>query len=269
MPFPSGERVLPGFMARPARVRQPLPAILVIQEVWGVDDHIQDLTLRLATAGYVAFAPDLYAEGGQRPETLAVGRVEGVKRFLDTLPPGAWGNPAERDAALARLPEPERTHVGGTLGTLFGGVMRDIPGFTRHLRAAADFLRGHEASRGRPVGSTGYCMGGALSALLACADPKLAAAVIYYGAAPPAAQIPGIGCPLLGFYGGDDLRITEAVPALAQTLQAAGKRFEYHVYPGAPHAFFNDTRASYHVDAARDAWARTLAFFAQALGGTA
>jgi carboxymethylenebutenolidase len=65
---------------------------------------------------------------------------------------------------------------------------------------------------------------------------------------------------MLGLYGGEDHAITEAIPALADAMASAGRRFEYHVYPGAPHAFFNDTRSAYRVDAARNAWVRALEF---------
>jgi carboxymethylenebutenolidase len=262
--YRSDGQSVPAYLAKPARVSDPLPAVVVIQEVWGVDDHIQDVVLRVSTAGYLALAPDLYARGGRRPAALAADRIEAVKAFLDSVPPSAWMNPSERDAALARLPEPQRRSIGETLGLLLSPD-RPMERYTADLRAGVRYLRDHPASRGRRVGSVGFCMGGALSALLACAEPELRAAVIYYGSAPPAGQIAGIRCPLLGLYGGDDPRITQGVPAFAEALRAASKTFEYHVFPGAPHAFFNDTRSSYRVDAARQAWARTLVFFAQHL----
>jgi carboxymethylenebutenolidase len=112
-------------------------------------------------------------------------------------------------------------------------------------------------------------MGGGLSARLACGDPELAAAVIFYGASPEADHLAALVCPVLGFYGGEDPRITGAVPALAAAMEAAGKDFEWHVYLGAAHAFFNDTRRAYDVDAARDAWARALGFFARTLSPVA
>jgi len=65
--------------------------------------------------------------------------------------------------------------------------------------------------------------------------------------------------------GGNDHGITDAVPAFADAMQAAGKRFDHHVYPRAPHAFFNDTRPAYRVRASRDAWARTLGFLVEQL----
>lgn len=70
---------------------------------------------------------------------------------------------------------------------------------------------------------------------------------------------------MLGLYGGDDPRITDGVPAFAEAMKLAGKSFEHHVYAGAPHAFFNDERRSYRLSPSRDAWARTLAFFAKHL----
>jgi carboxymethylenebutenolidase len=255
---------VPAFVSWPARAAQGLPAIVVIQEVWGVTGHVQDLASRFAAAGYLALAPDLYAHGGRRPEALASSRIDAVEAFVETMPPSALMNPAERETALARLPEPQRRQVGETLGVLFAPT-RPMDQYVGDLRAAVAYLRTHPVSRGQRVGAVGYCMGGGLVALLACSEPDLAAAVTYYGASPPADRIAGIRCPVLGLYGGADRRITEGVPAFAEAMRAAGKPFEHRVYPGAPHAFFNDEHSVYRVDAARDAWVRTLAFFAEHL----
>ncbi|MDA8061113.1 MAG: dienelactone hydrolase family protein, partial [Actinomycetota bacterium] len=94
----------------------------------------------------------------------------------------------------------------------------------------------------------------------------LAAAAVFYGSSPSPEQARRVACPLRGFYGEDDPRIVSGLPAFAQALDAAGADHELRIYPGAGHAFFNDTRPSYRPDAARDAWARTLGFFAEALG---
>lgn len=260
----SGADILPAYLARPSRAQGPLPAVIVIQEIWGVDPHIRDLTERFAAAGYVAVAPDLYAHGGQRAEGLSAERIEALKAFMETVPPSAWQNPAEMEAAMARLPEGERAQVERTRQTLFGGA-RNAVTHLPDLQATAAWLRSNAACRGRKVVVTGYCMGGALSALLACADSELGAAAIYYGSAPPADRLAGIACPVFGFYGAEDPRITGGVPAFAEAMAAAGKRFQYRIYPATGHAFFNDTRASYQVESARDAWATTLAFFAEAV----
>ncbi|MCL6593178.1 MAG: dienelactone hydrolase family protein, partial [Alicyclobacillus sp.] len=174
-----------GYLAKPARAEQPLAAVVVIQEIWGVDGHIQDLVRRFAQAGYVAFAPDLYSRNGQRPAPLAAERVEEVKNFLDSVPPGVWHSQEERQAAIAQLPGEQGQRISETFATLFGGLEYD-----RHiaqLLATTAWLRETcPHSQGQPVVSVGFCMGGALSVRLACADAALRGAVIFYGQAPEA-----------------------------------------------------------------------------------
>ncbi len=77
------------YLSRPVAADGPLPGVVVIQEIWGVDRHIQDVADRFASAGYVALAPDLYSAGGGRPPALAVDRVEAAKAFLELDPSGA------------------------------------------------------------------------------------------------------------------------------------------------------------------------------------
>jgi carboxymethylenebutenolidase len=238
-----------------------LPAVLLIQEAWGVDGHIQDLTERLAAAGYLTLAPDLYAVGG-RPAELAPERIAAVKAFLETVAPNVWTDPAERERALQTLPQEERERVSATMGVLFS--RRDPDGQLAVLRDAVRSLRADPGCDGH-VGAVGWCMGGGLSGRLAAHEPALDAAVIFYGSPPSDDEVARIACPLLGLYGAEDARISAAVPAFAAAAAQAGVSFEHHIYPGAPHAFFNDTRRSYRADAARDAWARCLAFFARHL----
>ena len=252
---------VPAYRARPAVVRDPLPAVIVIQEAWGVDEHIMDIVRRVATAGYLALAPDLYAAGGERPQPLRAERMEAVKRFVNTMPPGAWTDSRARQEALDRLPEPERDAVTESMAAMSPGGER-----LHLLRAAVGHVRADPDAAGKPVGCMGFCMGGALSGRLACSEPNLRAAAIFYGTPPPEEELLALACPLLGFYGGEDRRITDAVPGMAKTIEEIGGSFEHHVYPRAPHAFLNDTRPSFRVDAARDAWARLLGFFAERLG---
>ena len=258
------------YLAHPEPVSAPLPGVIVIQEVWGVDAHIRDVAERFATAGYAALAPDLYSAGGARPPALAAHRVEAARAFLDSIPPAEWmavlGDEERRAQALARLPADEGAQVGETVGALFGSAGGDSVRHLGVLRAAFAYLRSLPACGGRPVGSVGYCMGGGLSALLACEEPDLSAAVIFYGQSPGAEQVARVRCPLRGFYGQDDPRVIAGLPDFAAALQSVGVDHGLRIYPGTPHAFFNDTRPSYRPEAARDAWARTLAFFAEALG---
>ena len=261
---PSGSATFGAYRVAPEPAGEALPAVVLIQEIWGVDEHIQDLAGRLAGAGYLVLAPDLYSLGGGRPAALEPPRVAAVKAFLDTVPPASWWDEAARARALAALPADQSEPLAATFAALFS--RRDPASLIVALRDAVSFLRADAGCTGR-VGSVGFCMGGGLSAQLACAERELAAAVIFYGASPAADDLAGLCCPVLGFYGGEDPRITATVPELAAAMKAAGKSYEWHVYAGAPHAFFNDTRCSYHVSAARDAWARLLGFFAEHLAG--
>ncbi|MDP4107588.1 MAG: dienelactone hydrolase family protein, partial [Bacillota bacterium] len=90
-------------------------------------------------------------------------------------------------------------------------------------------------------------------------------AAIFYGNAPSEDELQNIHCPVYGFYGDQDKRITDNVPAFAAQMKQNGKTFNYQIYPQTGHAFFNDTRASYNVVAARDAFQRVLSFFHDSL----
>lgn len=129
------------------------------------------------------------------------------------------------------------------------------------LKAGAKYLKGLPACNGK-AGVVGFCMGGGLCYRFAAHSEAPDAAVVFYGSSPnQLEEAKSVSCPVLGLYGEADARITGNAPALAEAFKAAGKSFEYHVYPGAPHAFFNDEAPSYRREAAQDAWQRTLAFF--------
>jgi len=238
--------------------------VVLVQEIWGVDGFIMDVAGRLAAAGYLACAPDLYSLGGMRPPELAVVRIQRAKELLDTVPPHLWWDAAARERALAQLPGDDGAQLKATFAALLGPHAGD--GHLDILRAAVAAARADVRGDGH-IGVAGWCRGGALAGRLACVEPGLDAAVVYYGAAPPAEDVPGIACPVLGLYGGADPAVSDGVPAFAHAMRTAGKRFTWRLYDGAPHAFFNDTRAAYHVAAARHAWAETLTFLSRHLGG--
>ena len=132
-----------------------------------------------------------------------------------------------------------------------------------NLRQAHAFLANRGAAR---VGVLGWCFGGnqALAAALAL-PTEIDATVIFYGGNPPADPAPlrTLRMPVLGLYGGADSSIPQAaVDAFDAALTAADVAHEFHVYPGAGHAFANPSGQSYQPAAADDAWARTTAFLA-------
>lgn len=252
-----------GYLAVPKRAGKPLPAVLVIQEIWGPDRHIVDVAERVAAAGYVALAPDLYSRGG-RPEVFSSERIEALKALMETVPPKVWADPAESAKVL---------DAQGDMGKKIGETQKAVFNQTDHsekvkdLLAWAHYLDAAPESRGMPLASIGFCMGGGLSFALAGSLPSLRAAMVFYGSAPSEALMEAIRCPVYGFYGETDARITQTVPDTEAAMARLGKTYEPKIYAGAGHAFFNDTRGSYHVDAARDAWARALPLFRKHLVG--
>ena len=139
----------------------------------------------------------------------------------------------------------------------------------RDLQTAFAYLQAHPAVKKDRVGSIGWCMGGRYSLQLATVEPKLAAAVAYYGAPPTdAAAIAAIQAPVLGSFGAEDKGPTpDQALAFEAAMKKAGKTIDVKVYPGAGHAFanVNNPWGGYRKDAAEDAWARTKAFLAKHL----
>src|SRR6185295_10286093 len=117
------------------------------------------------------------------------------------------------------------------------------------------------------VGCIGFCWGGSQSFQYAAAQPALGAAVVCYGTAPMKDNKPDneilskIQCPVLGLYGGNDARVTATVAATDEAMRTLKKSFEQEKYEGAGHGFLRQQSSAANTDAAKKAWARTIAFF--------
>jgi carboxymethylenebutenolidase len=211
-----------GLLVTPAG-KGPSPAVLVIQEWWGLDEWVKDQARALAKEGYVALAVDLY-------RGKVTNKQEEAHQYMMGLPP---------EQALA------------------------------DLKAAFGFLAARPDVKKDRIGSIGWCMGGRYTLALATQEPKLAAAVAYYGAPPAdAAEIAKIQAPVLGNFGGDDKGPSpDQVKAFEAEMKKAGKPVDVKIYEGAPHAFANPNNpwGGYREAAAKDAWARTTDFFARNL----
>jgi carboxymethylenebutenolidase len=111
-------------------------------------------------------------------------------------------------------------------------------------------------------GVVGFCFGGNYTLLLAANNPKIAAAVPYYGTTPqPASVMAATNAAILGQYGGTDTRVDNTIPDLEKVMKDNGKTFEKKLWDGAGHAFNNDTGGSYNEVAAVNAWTNTTAWF--------
>ena len=131
-----------------------------------------------------------------------------------------------------------------------------------------DFIAGAGWFKARPdgtgkMGVTGFCFGGGVAHMLATRLPDLNAAVPFYGNHPAAEEAVKVKAPLLIHFAGIDERINAAWPAYEAALKAAGARYTAHSYAGTQHGFHNDTTPRFDASAAKLAWERTLAFFAQ------
>jgi carboxymethylenebutenolidase len=140
----------------------------------------------------------------------------------------------------------------------------DMEAAAQEIRAAVGYLLEREAVEG--VGVVGFCMGGRLSLLMSMQAERLGAAIAFYGRALEPEQATQVRIPVLGLYGSEDHGIpVESVRAMEAALKQAVVPCQFQIYEGAQHAFFNDTRASYHPEAAADAWARSLAWLREHL----
>jgi carboxymethylenebutenolidase len=223
---PAAGGTMPAFLGRPAG-GAPAPAVLVIQEAFGLNEHIKDVAKRIAGEGYVALAPDLYWRGGK-----------GRTVRYDQLP--------EAIALMQSLNDKD--------------IVSDVA-------SAIAWLEGQTFARADRIGITGFCMGGRVSYLAACAlGDKIKACAPYYGGGIPVEKTPGLKAPLLAFFGEKDAFIPLAsVETLKAELARHGKQAEVVVYPGADHGFFCNERGSYQAEAAADSWRRLKAFFAKHL----
>ncbi len=137
----------------------------------------------------------------------------------------------------------------------------------RDLNSAYDYLNKNLTVKKDTIAVMGFCWGGQRSFLYATANPKLKAAVVFYGTPPSDDKMAQIRCPVLGNYGEKDARVTSTVAATIEKMKQMGKSYDPKIYPDAPHAFFNDTNPnSYNEAAAQDAWPRVLAFLKKNLG---
>jgi carboxymethylenebutenolidase len=224
---------IPGYRARPAaRSARPAPSILVVPEIFGVHEYIRDVCRRFACQGYCAVAPELFVRQGDVATLSDVGEI--IAKVVSKVPDGQVFS-----------------DLDDTLGWLAAGGEGDAQ------RAAI----------------TGFCWGGRITWLYAAHRPKLRAAIAWYGrlAGEPTALQPeypleaaaGLTVPVLGLYGGKDQGITaDSIERMRAALAAGRSGSEIVVYPEAPHGFHADYRPSYREDAARDGWARALAWLA-------
>jgi carboxymethylenebutenolidase len=234
--IPSSSKPVAAYLALPAKI--PAPAVLVIHEVWGLNQHTKDVANRLAAEGYIALAPDLLS---------GTGVLEAITPDLITR----MANPDTRDQAQLEL----------------RSAMAPLqqPGFAEatltSLQECTNYL-GTLPQSNKKYAVIGFCFGGTYAFSLAIADPNLSAVLPFYGHCDQSAkELAKIEAPILAFYGEQDSGLVDALPDLEKRMHEAGSNFTYKVYPNTGHAFFNDTNpVRYNMSAAEDSWQKSLAF---------
>lgn len=135
--------------------------------------------------------------------------------------------------------------------------------FVEDFKSGWRYLQEQSFADAARVGMVGFCFGGGVTWQVAVHMPELLAAVPFYGPPPSVEDVPTIRAAVLAIYGGLDNRINSSIPIIEEAMKANNKIYEKVIYPNADHAFHNDTGSRYNPEAARDAWARTLAWFEQ------
>lgn len=233
---PGDDLQIDAYLAMPEAEGQ-YPGIVVIQEIFGVNDHIRDVTRRLAREGYIAISPAIYQrqapgfETGYTEADLKIGRD--------------YKNQTQADELLS------------------------------DIQATINYLKGIPTVQAIDMGCIGFCFGGHV-AYLAATLPEIQATASFYGAG-IATMTPGGGEPtitrtqditgtLYAFFGTEDASIPpEQVDQIEQELQKHQIDHQVFRYEGADHGFFCDQRDSYNTDAAADAWLKVLNLFRQKL----
>jgi carboxymethylenebutenolidase len=204
------------------------PAIIVAMEAFGVNSHIREVCRRLAAEGYVVLAPDFYHRTG-------------------TMLTYSYDDPKRREPFSALTNE---------------GIEEDI-------HAALEYLEDMDGVDAGRIGIVGFCVGGFMAFLAACRT-DVATAVCFYGGGivnpreglklePLLAEADNMKVPVLMLFGDKDSSIPMSdVEAIRKRLDMQARQHEVIVYPGAEHGFNCDERASFHAQASKDAWNRTI-----------
>jgi carboxymethylenebutenolidase len=220
---------IPGYRAMP-EAGGPFPTILVVQEIFGVHEHIKDICRRLAKAGYFAVAPALFAREG---DVVRMSDIKQIMQVVGKVPERQVASDLDATVAWAKTTRKADTSKVGIIGFCWGG--RQVWLYAAH----------------NPKLKAGVAWYGVLQRPRNEMTPEN-----------PIDVVQQINVPILGLYGGADPGIPMVqIDAMQAALKAAGKPSEIIVYPDTPHGFNADYRPSYRPRQAKDGWRRMLTWF--------
>lgn len=219
---------IPAYRAKPEG-QGLFPVVLVIQEIFGVHEHIKDVCRRFAHEGYLALAPEMFHRQG---DVAGLADFEDILAIVREVPDAQVMTDLDATVAYAAGQGGNVAQLGIT-GFCWGGRITWLYAAHSELVAAGVAWYGRVTGEASPL------------------QPRH-----------PVDVAAALNAPVLGLYGGEDTGIPMTEVAKMQAaLEAAHSPSTFHIYPNAPHAFHADYRPSYREAAARDGWRRTLAWF--------
>ena len=228
--LPTADRPIPAYQAHP-ETGGPFPIVLVVQEIFGVHEHIRDVCRRLAKAGYLAIAPELFARQGNVSRMTDVQQI--LKDVVSRVPDAQVMSDLDATAGWAAASGRGDAASLGVTGFCWGGRITWL--YCAH----------------NPKVGAGVAWYGRLAGPTSANTPSH-----------PLDLAPALRVPVLGLYGGADSGIPlDSVEQMRAALTRGGSGSQIIVYPDAPHAFFADYRPSYRRHAAQDGWRRMLDWF--------
>ena len=230
--IPVADGKMPAYRAVPKSGKN-LPTVVVVQEIFGVHEHIKDICRRFAKLGYFAVAPELYARQGDVSKIKNIQEV--ISQVVSKVPDAQVMGDLDATVAWAKSTGQADTAKLGITGFCWGG--RIVWMYAAH----------------NPKLKAGVAWYGRLITDTDALRPKN-----------PIDIVSDLKAPVLGLYGEADGGIpVESVEKMRAALKAAGKPAEIVLYPETPHGFYADYRESYRKEAADDGWKRLLAWFKQ------
>jgi carboxymethylenebutenolidase len=229
---PTADGSIPAYRAMPAK-GGPFPVVLVVQEIFGVHEHIKDVCRRLAKLGYLAVAPELYARQGDVSKLSDINEIR--TKIVSKVPDAQVMADLDATVAWAQQSGAGNADKLGITGFCWGG--RIVWLYAAH----SPRLKAGVAWYGRLAGDHSEM------------QPQH-----------PLDVASALKAPVLGLYGGSDEGIPlETIERMQKALKAAGKPSEIVIYPDTPHGFHADYRPSYRKEQAQDGWKRLQAWFKQ------
>ncbi|MEJ2251177.1 MAG: dienelactone hydrolase family protein [Candidatus Lokiarchaeota archaeon] len=230
------------------------PGLMIIHEIWGLNDQIKGVARRYAEEGYVVTAPHLFSRSG---DVLKEENIRKAMVPMFSIPREKRSDPSSLQKLISEMGETEKKVVQ----MLFLERETFQQKIAEDAISCYEFLKGLDNINENKIGVTGFCFGAGLAFQLSTML-SFEASVIFYGANPkPLDSVSNIKGPVLALYAGEDEMVDAGIPDLIEAMLKYKKTYALKIYSGVQHAFFNETSSVYDQPSAKDAWQLVLHHF--------